>query len=65
MWTVLSKTEMSQNTAQVSHKANRQIHPPPLYPAPVYEQVQPMRAKTDDGSEHHLDDATPHDMSEN
>ena len=29
-----------------------------MYPAPVYEQVLPMRAKADDGSDHkcHLDD---------
>ena len=58
------KQRQSQNTAQVSRacKANRQIHPAPLHPSPLYEQMQPMRAKTDDGSEHH---ATPRDMSEN
>ena len=61
------KQKLSQNTAQVSRacKANRQIYPPPLHPSPVYEQVQPTRAKKDDGCEHLLDDVMPHDMSEN
>ena len=58
------KQRQPQNSAQVSrhiHKANTliNIHPPaPMYPAPVYEQVLPMRAKADDGSDHerHLPD---------
>ena len=42
-----------------SHKAERQIHPPPRYPAPVYKDVQPAKAN-ESGSELHLADATSH-----
>ena len=44
------------------HKAERQVHPPPRYPAPVYEdtKLQPEKAKREDepGSELQLINAT-------
>ena len=71
------KQRQPKNLAQVSRHTHRaktltNTHPPaPMYPAPVYEQVLPMRAKVDDGSDHkcHLDDidatAKPLSMSKN
>lgn len=73
------KQRQLQNLAQVSRHTHRaktltNTHPPaPMYPAPVYEQVLPMRAEVDDGSDHkcacHLDDidttAKPLSMSKN
>ena len=53
----LKHKESTQHTV-ASHKAKRQVHPPPRYPAPVYEDIQPAKAKTEDGSDselHHVD----------
>ena len=57
----LKHKESTQYTV-ASYKAERQVHPPPRYPAPVYENTQPAKAKTEDESDselHHVNvDAT-------
>ena len=47
------KPKQSQNFA-TSHNANKQVHPPPTHPAPVYEDVRPSKAKMDNKSERNI-----------